>query len=152
MFLGEYSHALDDKGRLTLPARWREELGESVVITRGLDQCLFVFPADTFEAIAREIDQLGFSKSDARALSRYLSAKAIDDQPDRQGRIIVPASLREFAAINGEALIVGAFSRIEIWNAQRYAEANRVIEENAEQISERLGDVLQRVMNRKEDS
>ncbi len=151
MFLGEYSHAIDDKGRLTLPARWREELGESVVVTRGLDPCLFVFPATKFEAIAGQVDQLGFNKADARQLSRFLSAKAIDDAPDKQGRIIIPPALREFAGLNGDALIVGAFGRIEIWNPQRYNEANAQLESDAGAISERMGDVLHRAMFKKSE-
>jgi MraZ protein len=151
MFLGEYTHALDDKGRLTLPARWREELGESVVITRGLDQCLFVFPAERFEKIAAELDQLGFTTADARGLSRYLSAKAIDDAPDKQGRIIVPPALREFAGLNGDALIVGAFSRIEVWNPKRYADANAKLESDVQGASERIGEILQRGLAKKSE-
>ncbi len=146
VFLGEYTHALDEKGRLTLPARWREQLGLSVVITRGLDQCLFVFPADKFESIAREIDQLGFSKADARALSRHLFAKAIDVEPDKQGRIIVTPALREFAGIESEAVIVGVNNRIEIWSPQRYAQADAAIESDVAAVSERMGDVMQRVL------
>ncbi len=146
MFLGEYTHSLDEKGRLTLPARWREQLGLSVVITRGLDQCLFVFPADKFESIAREIDQLGFSKSDARALSRHLFAKATDVEPDKQGRIILTPALREFAGIENEAVIVGVNNRIEIWNPHRYTEADAAIESDVGAVSERMGDVLQRVL------
>ncbi len=146
MFLGEYTHTLDEKGRLTLPARWREELSDGVVITRGLDRCLLVFPTSEFKAIARTMDQLGFNKSDARALSRYLFAKATDDTPDKQGRINVPPALREFAGINGDALIVGVNNWIEIWNAPRYTEANAQLETNVSEVSERMGDVLQRAL------
>ncbi len=146
MFLGEYTHTLDEKGRLTLPARWREQLGLSVVITRGLDQCLFVYPADKFESIAREVDLLGFSKSDARALSRHLFAKAIDVEPDKQGRIIISPALREFAGIENEAVIVGVNNRIEVWNPQRYAQADAAIEADMSAVSERMGDVLQRAL------
>lgn len=146
MFLGEYSHTLDDKGRLTLPARWREELAEGIVITRGLDPCLLIFPASRFENIARTMDRLGYNKSDARALSRYLFAKAIDDTPDKQGRVIIPTSLREFAGINGDALIVGVNNWIEVWNAHRYNDANSRLESNVGEASERMGDVLQRAL------
>ncbi len=149
MFLGEYTHTLDEKGRLTLPARWREQLGLSVVITRGLDQCLFVFPADKFETIAREIDQLGFSKSDARALSRHLFAKATDVEPDKQGRIIIDRTLRDFAGIDTEAVIVGVHNRIEIWNPERYAQADQAAEADMNAISERMSDALERVNNAK---
>ncbi len=151
MFLGEYTHTLDDKGRLTLPARWREELGDEVVITRGLDPCLFVFPKSKFEVIAREYDQLGLGKSDARALSRFLFAKATSDALDKQGRIIIPQSLREFASINGEAVIAGANNRIEIWNAQRYREINAELESKIGEMSERIADVMQRALSKTED-
>lgn len=151
MFLGEYTHTLDEKGRLTLPARWREELSDGVVITRGLDPCLLIFPAAKFENIARTMDQLGFNKSDARALSRYLFAKAIDDTPDKQGRVIIPSPLREFAGIEGDALIVGVNNWIEIWNVARYNGANAELESNVGPASERMGDVLQRALLEKAD-
>ena len=151
MFLGEYTHTLDEKGRLTLPARWREELSDGVVITRGLDPCLLIFPAAKFENIARTMDQLGFNKSDARALSRYLFAKAIDDTPDKQGRVIIPSPLREFAGIEGDALIVGVNNWIEIWNVARYNGANAQLESNVGPASERMGDVLQRALLEKAD-
>ncbi len=151
MFLGEYTHTLDDKGRLTLPARWREDLGDEVVITRGLDPCLFVFPKSKFEIIAREYDQLGLGKSDARALSRFLFAKATSDALDKQGRIIIPQSLREFAGINGEAVMAGANNRIEIWNAQRYKELNAELEANIGEMAERLADVMQQALSKMED-
>jgi MraZ protein len=151
VFLGEYTHALDDKGRLTLPARWREQLSDGVVITRGLDPCLLIFPASRFETIAHTMDQLGFNKSDARELSRYLFAKAIDDTPDKQGRVIIPPALREFAGIDGDALIVGVNNWIEVWNVGRYSEANAHLESNVNQASERVGDVLQRALLNKAD-
>ncbi len=151
VFLGEYTHTLDDKGRLTLPARWRVELGDEVVITRGLDPCLFVFPKTKFQAIAHEYDQIGLGRSDARALSRFLFAKAIDDAPDRQGRIIIPTSLREFAGIDGEAVIVGANNRIEIWNAQRYRELNSQLESNIGELSERVANMMQRALAKTTD-
>lgn len=151
MFLGEYTHTLDDKGRLTLPARWRDELVEGIVITRGLDPCLLIFPASRFENIARTMDRLGFNKSDARALSRYLFAKAIDVTPDKQGRVIVPPSLRAFAGIDGDALIVGVNNWIEVWNELRYNDANSQLESNVGEASERMGDVLQRALLSQQD-
>jgi transcriptional regulator MraZ len=145
VFLGEYTHTLDEKGRLTLPARWREELSDGVVITRGLDPCLLIFPAARFENTARKMEQLGFNKSDARALSRYLFAKAIDETPDKQGRVNVPLTLREFAGIDGDAIIVGVNNWIEVWSVARYNEANVQLETKVGEASERMGDILQRV-------
>ncbi len=151
MFLGEYTHTLDEKGRLTLPARWREQLGLSVVITRGLDQCLFLFPSEQFHKVAEEIDQLGFNRSDVRGLSRYLFAKAIEVEPDRQGRIIVTPALRQFACIQNEAVIIGANGRIEIWSPELYMAADAAIEADAAAVSERIGTILERALQKKAD-
>ncbi len=147
MFLGEFTHTLDEKGRLTLPARWRDELGDEVVITRGFDPCLFIFPRNKFELIAQRFDVLGINRADARALSRFFFSKATDDQLDRQGRVIVPQMLRDFAGIDGEAVIVGANNRIEVWNSQRYAEYNAELEANIAQTSERMAEVMQSALS-----
>ncbi len=148
MFLGEFTHTLDDKGRLTLPARWRDELGDQVVVTRGLDSCLFIFPKAKFELIAQEYDALGLEKSDARALSRFFFSKATDDEPDKQGRIIIPPPLRAYAGINGEAVMVGANNHIEVWNALRYKEMDAALESNAGEMSERMADLTMRGLSK----
>jgi MraZ protein len=144
MFSNQYTHSVDSKGRLALPARWLRELGASVFITRGLDGCLFLFPADRFHALARDIAQLGFIKSDARALSRYLFSEALDHRLDRQGRISLPPNLLAFAGIEREVTIVGANNRIEIWNPQRYAEEDAKVTSQVSAMSERISDLLLR--------
>lgn len=145
MFLGEYAHTLDDKGRVTLPSRWREALGERVVVTRGIEPCLLVFPEAGFESFLKEIATVGMTKADTRGLSRFFSGKATDDEPDKQGRITVPAGLREFARLNGEVMLVGAYDHVEVWNPARYAEVNAELEKNVPDMSERIGDALQRL-------
>ena len=146
MFLGEFHHSLDDKGRLTLPARWREQLGFYVVITRGYDNCLFVFPGDKFERIAQAMNEAGFERADARALSRYFFARATDVEPDKQGRIIISSTLRDYARIENEAVIIGVNERIEIWNPERYQEADSAVETDAAAVSERMAEIIQRAL------
>lgn len=145
MFLGEYSHTLDEKGRLTLPARWREALGERVVVTRGVEPCLLIFPEAGFQTFLKEIATVSMTNADARGLSRFFSGKATDDEPDKQGRINIPPPLREFAGLNGEVIVVGSYDHVEVWSPKRYADVNAEMEKNVTEMSERIGDALQRL-------
>jgi MraZ protein len=140
VFCGEHRHTLDKEGRLTLPARWRERLGLSVVVTRGLDRCLFVFPSDRFESLALQISQVNLNKSDARQLARYFFCKAIRVEPDKQARITISNDLRAFAGLNGEAVVVGVNDRIEIWEPGRYREVDDALLNDVDAVSERMGD------------
>ncbi|MBI5303120.1 MAG: division/cell wall cluster transcriptional repressor MraZ [Chloroflexi bacterium] len=144
MFLGLNHHTIDDKGRLTLPAKWRAELASGVVVTRGLDECLFVFPQAKFESIAAEIDQAGIEFADARAWARYLAGMAEQIEVDKQGRILLPENLRQFAKLNGEVVVLGVVSRIEIWNPAKYRENNLSVESNAAVVAERMGHIMHR--------
>lgn len=148
MFLGEFSHNLDEKGRLTLPARWRELLGERVVITRGVERCLLIFTVGDFEKFVREATAGGMTGADARGLSRFLASKATDDTPDKQGRIIVPPALREHAGLNGEATLIGAFDHIEVWNPASYARVDAELVLSVPDMSERVNQALQRMGER----
>lgn len=145
MFLGEYAHNLDDKGRLTLPARWREELGQRVVVTRGMEPCLFVFPAAKFEKFLSEITTVGMTAADARGLSRFFSSKATDDDLDKQGRVSLPQNLRDFAGLNGEVMVVGAFDHVELWSPAKYAAADAELVKNVPDMSERVNQALQKI-------
>jgi len=136
MFLGEFEHTLDDRGRITLPAKFRAELAQGVVITRGLDRCLFLFPMDQWVPLAERISALPLGKPSARALRRLLFSGASDVVPDRQGRILIPAYLREYANINGQVVITGLNTYIEVWSAEVWHQAEAQAEEsvvNAEQ-------------------
>jgi transcriptional regulator MraZ len=143
MFSNHYTHTLDGEGRLSLPSRWREELGSSVVVTRGLDGCLFVFSADKFDRLARLLERLAFVKSDARALSRHLFAEAEADSPDAQGKIGLTSPLRAYAGLDAQVTIVGVNDHLEIWDPRRYQETDARTEAEAVAASERLGEVLQ---------
>lgn len=146
MFSNHSTHSLDQQGRFQIPLRWREELGTSPVITRGLDQCLFVFSADRFERLARQLERLAFVKSDARSLSRYLFAEASTAGTDQDGRILLTPALRAFAGIEGQVTIVGVNDRLEIWNPRRYADTDARVQDEAAAAAERIGDLLQNVL------
>jgi MraZ protein len=145
MFVGEYSHNLDDKGRLTLPARMRELLGVSVVVTRGLERCLLVFPAADFEKFLSGINTVGMGGADVRGLSRYFSSKATEDSPDKQGRINLPQTLRDHANLNGEVIVIGAFDHVELWNPALYEQQDAELVKNVPDMSERVNDSLLRI-------
>ncbi len=143
MFLGTHTHSIDDKGRLTLPAKWRQELAGGVTITRGLDDCLFVFPKNKFAAIARDLDAQPLQISDARNWARYVAGLAAESEIDKQGRVLIPQNLRGFAKLNGEVVVVGVVSRIEVWRPEKHAAINKTVESDASTVAERLGQTIQ---------
>ncbi|MEA3346334.1 MAG: division/cell wall cluster transcriptional repressor MraZ [Chloroflexota bacterium] len=120
MFLGTFEHTLDDKGRVILPAKFRAELGQGVVITQGLDRCLFLFPMDEWTPLAERISDLSLTDPKARNLRRLIFSEASDAVPDRQGRILIPARLREYANLNGQVVITGLNTYIEIWDTEAW--------------------------------
>jgi MraZ protein len=139
MFYGEYAHTLDDKGRLTLPAKLRGELEEGVVITRGLDGCLFIFTQVDFEKFRASLgERLSFTQKPARQFSRFLFSGAMPTSLDRQGRILISPFLREYAQLNSEAVVIGANNRLEVWSPQRWAQTLAEVEANAEMIAEQF--------------
>ncbi len=120
MFLGTYTPKLDDKGRLTLPAKFRDELRGGVMITKGQDHCLYVFTRDAFAEMARKVASAPLTSQSARAFQRNLFAGTDDQVPDAQGRIAVNAELRRWAGLTKDCVVIGAFTRAEIWDAQAW--------------------------------
>lgn len=120
MFLGTHTPRLDDKGRLFLPARFRDELAEGVVITKGQERCLYVFRRSDFERRSQDLAAAALTSRKARDYNRMLFATAFDDVPDRQGRVTVPAALRAYAGLERDCVVVGANSRLEIWDPQAW--------------------------------
>lgn len=116
MFLGTHAPRLDDKGRLFLPAKFRDELAEGLVVTKGQERCLFVFPQREFGRLAEQLRATPVTHKAARAYSRVFFAGAHDEVPDRQGRITIPAHLREYAGLSKDCVVIGASSRVEIWD------------------------------------
>ncbi len=141
MFLGEFIHSIDGKGRLTVPAKFRAALAAGMVVTRGLDRCLFVFPTAQWERRSKAIAKMPLTQRDARAFSRFVFSGAMDVVPDKQGRVLLPAYLREYAGIDGDAIIIGLHDRLEIWNPDRWRDVKLEAEENMELIAEKLGDL-----------
>jgi MraZ protein len=142
VFLGSSQHTIDDKGRLTLPAKWRDELSSGVVVTRGLDDCIFIFAQPRFESMAHEIDMQGFEGSDAREWGRYLFALAEMVEIDKQGRILLPQNLRTNFGLNGEVMVVGLNSRIEVWNPDKYKEMTKRVTSDPAGTAERMRQLI----------
>ena len=115
MFLGEYTHTIDEKGRLTLPAKYRTDLASGVVVTRGLDKCLVVFPMEEWRKLSDKVDALPLTDMQAREFRRLLFSGAVDAELDKQGRVLLPQYLREYAGLNGNVIVTGLNTHMEIW-------------------------------------
>lgn len=133
MLIGEYHHNIDEKGRLIIPSKFREEIGNSFVVTRGLDGCLFVYSLVEWEKIVAKLKRLPFTKKDARTFMRFFLASATVCEFDKQGRINLVNSLIEYAGLKKECLIIGVNDRLEIWSLDKY---NNLMNENLEQLDE----------------
>ena len=120
MFLGTHTPRLDEKGRLILPAKFRDELAEGLVVTKGQERCLYVFPMGEFQRIAGQLQATPVTHKAARAYSRVFFASAFDQVPDKQGRITVPPALREYAGLTRDCVVIGASSRVEVWDSQAW--------------------------------
>lgn len=141
MFLGEFVHTIDDKGRLTIPAKFRDELITGIVVTRGLDGCLWAYSRSEWEHLAERIAQMPSTNAAARNFARFMFAHAFDSIPDRQGRILLPQNLRDYAIIENEAAIIGVMNRIELWNPNRWQEVLTEVEEDPEVFVSQLQDL-----------
>lgn len=141
MLIGEYLHTLDSKKRLSLPSKFRKEVGKRVVITRGLDNCLFLFPEKSWMRIAEKLSSLPFGQADTRGMSRFILSGAVDTEVDGAGRILMPDFLKDFADLKSRVVLAGVSDRIEIWNEKNWEEYKRRIEKNADQMAEKLGDL-----------
>lgn len=140
MFMGEYQHTLDGKGRLILPAKIREGLGDTFIATRGLDECLFVFTREEWGALETKLKQLSLVKPEARAFSRYLFSGAAELESDKQGRVLLPPNLRDYAKLEKEIVVIGVANRVEIWDKEAWKNYNERMGPTVEQLSEQLID------------
>jgi MraZ protein len=122
MFLGEFEHTLDDKGRFTIPAKFRAKLASGLVITRGIDRCLVLHPMDHFLELAGKVSDLPVTNPEARGFRRLEFSGAVDVEPDKQGRVGLPPNLREYAKIDKQVVIIGLFDYCEIWNPETWQE------------------------------
>ena len=141
MLIGEYLHTLDGKKRISLPSKFRKEVGRKVVITRGLDACLFMFSQKAWEKIAEKVSGLPVGQADTRGMSRFLLAGAVETEVDGAGRILIPDFLKEFADLKSRVILAGVSDRVEIWNEKTWEEYKRKIEKGADQMAQTLGDL-----------
>jgi len=136
LLIGEYEHSMDGKGRLIMPAKLREDLGEKFIITKGLDGCLFAFSIEEWTNFEQKLRILPISNKDARAFSRFFFAGAIECEIDKQGRFLISSNLREFANLVKEVVIIGMDSRIEIWSKEKWIKCDEDI--SADEIAEKM--------------
>ncbi len=138
MFIGEYNHSVDPKGRLIIPSKFRDVLGDLFMVTKGLDGCLFVFDKNEWDAFVEKLRTLPISNIEARKIVRYFLAGAAELEVDKQGRVLLPGTLREFAGIEKETVLVGVGNRMEIWSKDKWDGTNTYddVEELAEHLAE----------------
>lgn len=140
MLIGEFQHNIDNKGRLTMPAKFRPDLGATFIVTRGLDGCLFGFPMSSWEIIHEKLKELPLTKKDARAFTRFFYSAATEVEIDKQGRVNLPNNLIEYAKIDKECRVIGVADRIEIWSSDTWGAFTELAEENFETIAEEMID------------
>ena len=133
MFMGEYHHNIDEKGRLILPSKFRYDLGETFVITRGIDSCLFVYPKETWNNLTNKLNELSFTKKDVRSFQRFFLSAASICEFDKQGRINISSPLIEYASLDKECVVIGVNDRIEIWSKENF---DKFLNDNLENISD----------------
>ncbi len=141
MLLGEFQHNLDSKGRVAIPAKFREKLTGGAIITRGLDNCLFVFTTKEWQILAEKLVALPLARADSRAFSRLMLAGAMDVELDSQGRILVPDYLRKYAGLKRAVVVAGLYNRIEVWDAEQWRLYKQKTEGASEEIAEKLGEL-----------
>jgi len=141
MLLGEYNHTLDNKGRMAIPAKFKDVLGTGAIITRGLDNCLFLFAAKEWQTLVEKLMALPLAQANSRAFVRLMLAGAMDVTVDNQGRILIPDYLRKYGGLKKEVTIAGLHNRAEIWDSERWQEYKRKTEGASEEIAEKLGEL-----------
>ncbi|NJN17179.1 MAG: division/cell wall cluster transcriptional repressor MraZ [Oscillochloris sp.] len=138
MFLGEYEHSIDDKGRVAIPARFRDDLREGLVLTRGFDQCLQAFPRPRWRELSARVSSLSLGNAEARNLRRILFANAAEVEVDRQGRILIPQNLREYAGLATQVVIAGMDTYFELWSTEHWSATLDQLTSDGANIAEQL--------------
>ncbi|MEW5907642.1 MAG: division/cell wall cluster transcriptional repressor MraZ [Patescibacteria group bacterium] len=141
MLIGEYKHSLDPKKRVAIPAKFRKEIGKKAVITRGLDQCLFIYPMNEWGKVAEKLSELPTGSSDTRNFVRLFLSGASDVEIDALGRVLIPDYLKKFAGLKEKAVIVGMHKRLEIWSEENWENYKQRIEKQTDILAEKLGEL-----------
>ena len=141
MLIGEYRHTLDPKKRLSLPAKWRKELGKCLIVTRGLDNCLFIYPQGEWQKITAKVGQLPLGQADTRSFNRFFLSGAVEVEVDKIGRILIPDFLKDFAKLKTKVVLAGIHDRVEIWDEKKWNDYKQKIEAEADALAEKLGEI-----------
>ncbi len=141
MLIGEYKHTIDDKNRMSFPIKFRKEMGKSVVVTPGLDKCLFIFTQKEWALIAGKLAESSMLQADNRSFNRYILGGATEVGVDPQGRILIPDFLKDRAGLSGKVAIVGVHTRVELWDEKSWDVYKKSVEAKADQLAERLGGI-----------
>ncbi len=141
MFIGEYNHTIDEKGRLAVPVKFRADFKTGAVVTKGLDNCLFIFTKKSWGELADKLSRLPISQSKSRAFARLMLAGAMDLDLDKQGRIVLPEYLRKYSQLGKKAVVAGVYNRLEIWNDDLWNKYRNSIEKESTNIANELGDL-----------
>lgn len=141
MFIGEYSYTIDEKGRLSIPAKFRTQLLDGCVVTRGLDHCLWLYPMNEWSKIAESLANLPITQKNARSFSRLMLSGAMDLKPDKLGRVNLPSYLKEYSGIKNKVVVAGMYNRLEIWPEDKWGEFKKEMEDNSEEIAEQLSEI-----------
>lgn len=143
MLIGEYIHTIDEKNRVSLPVKFRKEMGKKVIITPGLDQCLFIFTNQEWAKVSKRLSDsesnLSFLKADQRSFNRYMFGRAAEVEVDAIGRILIPDFLKEKISLKNSAVLIGVEDRVEVWTEKAWRQQKAVVEKKAEQLAEKLG-------------
>ena len=141
MLIGEYTHNLDPKKRLSIPAKFRKELGDGAVLTRGLDGCLWLFPSHQWAALAEKVSALPMAQADSRSFARLLLSGASEVEFDGLGRILIPEYLKAYAALKRQVVVTGVHTRLELWDAAAWTVYKKKLEQHSDEIARKLGDL-----------
>ena len=141
MLIGEHTHTLDTKKRLSLPSKFRKELGKTIVVTKGLDACLFVYSVKEWKKFQDKLGELSMGQGDTRAFSRYFLGGAVEVDIDSAGRILIPDFLKNLAGLKSKVMVVGLGSRVELWDEKKWSSYQSALETKADLVAEKLGDI-----------
>lgn len=141
MLIGEYRHNIDDKNRISLPKPYRAQLGSTIVVTRGLDNCLFCYPVSEWQKIAKKLGELGIGQAHTRSFNRFILSGAQEVNVDKNGRILLPEHLRDFAQIKTKVVVTGVYNRIELWDEKKWDTYQKAVTKDADSLAETLGEI-----------
>ena len=141
MLIGEYTHTQDEKKRISLPIKFRKELGKKVYITRGLDGCLFLYSSKDWMDMVKQVNKLSWAHADSRQFNRQFLGSAVEAEPDAIGRILIPEHLRESAQLDGKVVFAGLYTRVEIWNETSWIKQKKNLSAKADELAQKLGEI-----------